>query len=119
LALDLGEERDSAIQVVIVEVAELFKLLARREWLEWGGELLFSELRNKVEQEEQVATEVKAWAEAEAAKAKHLEEKEHVHQDAANAKVGKLEEWKAALVEARKTVLAAFHAKSISKEDLQ
>jgi hypothetical protein len=119
LALDLGEECDPAVQDIIIKVVKLFKLLAHCEWLEWGGELLFSELQDEVACEEREAAEAKAWAEAEAAEAKHLEDEEQARQDAAAAKAAKLQGQKAALLVAHSAALAGFHAKTLSKEDLQ
>jgi hypothetical protein len=119
LADDLGEERDSAVQKVIVEAFELFAPLARREWLSWGGELLFSDLAEQVEREEREAAEAKARAEAEAAEAKRLEDEERARRDAAAAKAAKLQGRKAALLAARSAALAGFRAKTLSKEDLQ
>ena len=34
------------------EVFEMFKLLAHQEWIVWGGDLLFTELREQVAKEE-------------------------------------------------------------------
>ena len=49
---DLGEERDPTVQRVVDEVFENFKPLARREWLAWGGDLLFAELSEEVAREQ-------------------------------------------------------------------
>ena len=52
IANGLGEEHDSTVQKVINEVFELFKLLASREWLSWGSDLLFPDLYEEVEREQ-------------------------------------------------------------------
>jgi hypothetical protein len=93
--------------------------LACCEWLEWGGKLLFSELQDEVVRKEQEVAEAKAWAEAEAVEVKRLEEEEEARQAAAAAKKMLLNARKAVLVKARKTVLAGFHMKTLSKDDLQ
>jgi hypothetical protein len=51
MATDLGKDRDTTIQKVFNEVSNLFKPLAQREWLSWGGDLLFSEMQDKIERE--------------------------------------------------------------------
>jgi hypothetical protein len=101
MASDLGEERDATVQNVVDEVFEVFKPLARCEWLVWGGDLLFSEMRDDIERE------------------RVRKEREEVHEAAALAKKAKLDARKATLVEARSLVLAEFRAKTISKDDLQ
>jgi hypothetical protein len=53
----LGEARLSAIQKLIDEVIELLGPMAHREWLPWGGEILFSGLREDVDREEREAEE--------------------------------------------------------------
>jgi hypothetical protein len=48
----LGEVRSSTIQKLVDEVIELLSPMAHREWLPWGGEILFSGLREDIEREE-------------------------------------------------------------------
>jgi hypothetical protein len=101
MATDLGEDRGATVQNVFDEVLEAFKPLARREWLAWGGDLLFSEMRDEIERE------------------RVRKEQEEAREAAALAKKAELDARKAALVEARSLVLAEFRAKTISKDDLQ
>jgi hypothetical protein len=101
MANDLGEDRGATVQNVFDEVLEAFKPLARREWLAWGGDLLFSEMRDEIEME------------------RVRKEREEAREAAALVKKAELDARKAALVEARSLVLAEFRAKTISKDDLQ
>jgi hypothetical protein len=101
MATDLGEDRDATVQKVFDEVIDLFKPLARRDWLAWGGDLLFSEMRDDIERE------------------RVRKEREEAREAAAVAKKAELDARKTALVEARSLVLAEFRAKTISKDDLQ
>lgn len=105
---DLGEERDAAVQNIVNEVFELFAPMARREWLSWGGELLFTALQERVAREER---------ELEAARVR--EEEEETRRVAEAAKKAKLDARKTALFEAKNAVLANFRAKALSKEDLR
>jgi hypothetical protein len=89
-------------------VFEAFKPLARREWLAWGGELLFGDLREEVAKEE---------AEEEARRAREVED--GIQEAAAAAKAARIEDRRAALVVTRNSALAEFRAKSLSKEELK
>ena len=108
LADGLGEERDSIVQKVVDEVFELFKPLARREWLSWGGDLLFSDLYEEVERERKEEEVIRI-----------LEEENAIRQAEETAKKTKIEDRKAALGAARNAALLEFRAKTLSKEDLQ
>ena len=46
---DVKEARSEAVQKVVNEAFELYALLARREWLLWGAEVLFPDLADEVE----------------------------------------------------------------------
>ena len=108
MAEDLGEERDATVQKVVDEVSEVFKPLARREWIAWGRALLFGELREELARQQ---------AEDEARRA--LEVEERVHEAAAAAKAAGLIDRRATLADARNSVLAQFRAKTLSKDELQ
>src|SRR5277367_3993406 len=75
--------------------------MARREWVSWGGELLFTELKEEIDRE------------------KKQEEEEARRRLAAEAKTERLEARRAALSDARATLLADFRAKKLSKEEVQ
>jgi hypothetical protein len=47
------------MQEVVEEAFALFAPLAHRDWLLWGGELLFLDLKEQVEQEEQEKKEAR------------------------------------------------------------
>jgi hypothetical protein len=51
MADGLGEERSAEVQKVVDEAFELYSPKAWREWLSWGGDLLFSDLQELVERE--------------------------------------------------------------------
>jgi len=89
-------------------VFELFKPLARRDWISWGGELLFGDLREEVAKEE---------AEEEVRRAREVED--GIREAAAATKAARIEEQWAALAKSRSLVLVQFRAKVLSKEDLQ
>jgi hypothetical protein len=82
MATDLGEDRDATIQKVFDEVINLFKPLARCDWLAWGGDLLFLEMRDDIERE------------------RVQKEQEEAREAAALAKKAQLDARKAVLVEA-------------------
>jgi hypothetical protein len=90
------------------EVVGAYAPLARREWLLWGGELLFPELREEVEKEEREKEE-----------ARKREEEEESKRAAARAKAAMLEARKAALGEAQRAIMAEFRAKTLSRDQLQ
>jgi len=96
------------VQKVVDEVFQLFSPMARREWLVWGGELLFPDLSDQVERERQ-EEEVRRVREQE-------EEAKRAKEDAKKAKI---EARRGALAEARNALLAAFCAKTVPKEELQ
>ena len=81
MADDLNEEWDAAVQKVVDEVFEIFKLLACRPWITWGSDLLFTELREEVAREE---------AKEEALRAQEVEE--GVREAAAAAKAARIED---------------------------
>jgi hypothetical protein len=108
LAESLGEERGPVVKGMMQEVVGAYTPLVRREWLSWGGELLFPELREEVEKEEHEKEEVR----------KHEEEKES-KRAAVNAKAATLEARKAALGEAQQSIMAEFRAKTLSRDELQ
>jgi hypothetical protein len=92
----LGEEREPSIQKVN-EVFGLFALMARREWLSWGGDLLFLDLQDEIEHEEEEA-EVRRWmVEQEAEEARKWLEEEEARRVAAEAKLDRLAARRAAL----------------------
>jgi hypothetical protein len=106
------------VQVVVEEAFALFAPLARREWLSWGGDLFFSDLKEKVEREEQEKEEARLREAEESERMAKQEAEEEAKRVAAEAKAARVEARKAALGEARKSVLADFRAKTLSKEDL-
>jgi hypothetical protein len=93
LANSLGEERGQAVQEVIKEAFVLFAPLARQDWLSWGGELLFSDMKEQVEREEQEEREAKLW------EVKELEQMEK-RESEKEVKCMAAEAWKVALGEA-------------------
>ena len=66
---------------MVDEVFELFKPLACRDWILWGGELLFGDLREEVAKEE---------AKEEVRRAQEVED--GIQEAAAAAKAARLEE---------------------------
>jgi hypothetical protein len=106
------------MQEVIDEAFALFAPLAHKGSLSWGGELLFSDLKEQVECEEREEKEAGLWAAEESERVAKREAEEEARRVAAEAKVERLEARKAALGEARKLVLAKFHAKTLPKEEL-
>jgi hypothetical protein len=106
------------VQEVVDEVFALFAPLARREWLSWGGDLLFSDMKEQVEREERREKEARLREAEESERLAKREAEEEAKRVAAEAKAERLEAWKVALGEARKSVLAEFRAKTLSKEDL-
>jgi hypothetical protein len=106
------------VQEVVEEAFMLFMPLVHQEWLSWGGELLFSDLKEQVEHEEREEKEARL---REAEKSEHMakrEAEEEVKCVAAEAKMARVEAWKVVLGKARKSVLADFQAKTLLKEDL-
>jgi hypothetical protein len=97
MANALGEECKSAIQTVINEVFGLFALMARHEWLSWGGELLFPDLQDEVEQEEQEAEAKRQMEEQEAEGARKQSEEELARQAAADVRADQIAARKVAL----------------------
>jgi hypothetical protein len=108
LAESLGEDRGPVVKGMMQEVVGAYAPLARREWLSWGGELLFPELREEVEKEEREKEE-----------ARKREEEKESKQAAAKAKAATLEARKAALGEAQRAIMAEFRAKTLSRDELQ
>ena len=104
----MGEERSEKVQALVNEVFALFVPLARCDWLMWGGELLFADLQEQVEREEQ---------EAEAARVREWEEE--ACRAAEEARKTKIDARRAVLAKARAEVLDGFRAKTISMEELQ
>jgi hypothetical protein len=86
----------------------MFEPLARREWLEWGGILLFSKLQEELDEEVRVAEE-----------AKRREEEEVEQQRVADEKASKLQERREALRLARAQAIGEFRSKTLSKEGLK
>jgi hypothetical protein len=97
------------------EVVGAYVPKARREWLSWGGELLFPELHEEVEKEEREKENAKR-REEEAKKRKEEEEEER---EAAQAKAATLKAQKAALGKAQRAIMAEFWAKTLSRDELQ
>jgi hypothetical protein len=100
------------------EAFALFTPLARREWLSWGGDLFFSDMKEEVEREEQEEKEARLWEAEESERIVKREAEEETKHMATEAKAVRVEAWKVALGEARKSVLADFWAKTLSKEEL-
>jgi hypothetical protein len=55
----LREEPGAFVEDLLCEVIKTFEPLARREWLEWGANILFLKLREVVEAEVHVEAEEK------------------------------------------------------------
>jgi hypothetical protein len=91
LANGLEEERSEAVQRVVEEACELFAPLACREWISWGGKVLFLDLAEELEREEKEAAEAKAWEEAEWAEARRREAEEEAKREVAAVKAAKIE----------------------------
>jgi hypothetical protein len=106
------------MQEVVEEAFVLFAPLVHRDWLSWGGELLFSDLKEQVEQEEQEEKKVRLQEAEESEQMAKWEVEEEAKHVAAEAKVVRLEARKVALGKARKSVLADFRAKTLSKDKL-
>jgi NADH dehydrogenase/NADH:ubiquinone oxidoreductase subunit G len=104
----LGEKRAGVIQNLIDEVIELFGPMARREWVSWGGEYLFSGLKEDMEEEEREAEAKRLWDAEEEAK-----------RVASEAKEAALEVQRQALAQARESLRSDFRAKRITKEELR
>jgi hypothetical protein len=93
--------------------------MARREWLSWGGELLFPDLQDEVEREEQEAEGKRQMEEQEAEGARKRIEEEKARRATADAKADRIAARKAALGEARRAAMLEFRAKILSREGLQ
>jgi hypothetical protein len=106
------------MQEVVDEAFALFAPLARKGWLSWGGELLFSDLKEQVECEEWEEKETGLQAAEESEQVAKQEVEEEARHVAAEAKAERLKARKVTLGKARKSVLAEFRAKTLSKEDL-
>jgi hypothetical protein len=115
----LGEEREPSIQKVVDKVFGLFVPMARREWLSWGGDLLFSDLQDEIECEEEEAKARRRMVEQEAEEVRKQLEEEEARQAAAEAKSDRLAARRAALGEARRAAMLEFRAKTLSREGLQ
>jgi hypothetical protein len=68
MAEGLGKERGPVVKGMMQEVVGAYAPLVCREWLSWGGELLFSELREEVEREDCELEEAKKREEEEESK---------------------------------------------------
>lgn len=119
LAEGLEEDRSEAIQKIVDEACGLFAPLARREWVSWGGEVLFLDLAEELEREEKEAAEAKAREEAEWAEARRREAEEEAKREAAAARTAKVETRRKVLEETRAALSAEFLARTISKEELR
>jgi hypothetical protein len=107
LAESLSEERGPVVKGMMQEVVGAYAPLARREWLSWGGELLFPELQEEVEKEEREKEE-----------ARKCEEEKESKRAAANMKAATLEARKAALGEAQRSIMElAAEEYAIEKEE--
>jgi hypothetical protein len=106
------------VQEVVEEAFSLFAPLLRRDWLSWGGELLFSDLREQVEREEREEKEARLREAEESERMARREVEEEAKCVAAEAKAARLEARRVALGEVRKLVLAEFWAKTLLKDDL-
>jgi hypothetical protein len=106
------------VQEVVEEAFSLFAPLLRRDWLSWGGELLFSDLREQVEREEREEKEARLREAEESERVARREVEEEAKCVAAEAKAARLEARRVALGEVRKLVLAEFWAKTLLKDDL-
>jgi hypothetical protein len=73
MAKNLGEERGPVVKGMMQEVVGAYAPLAHREWLLWGRELLFPELREEVEKEARELEEARKHKEE---VKKHKEEEE-------------------------------------------
>ena len=100
--------RSAEIGDLLSEVMEVFEPLARREWLSWGGKLLFGRLQAEVDAEEKQEK-----------KRRQEEEKEAERRRREEEKAGRLRGRREALVAARRAVLEDFRAKKVSKEELR
>jgi hypothetical protein len=108
LAESLGEERGPVVKGMMQEVVGAYAPLAHWEWLSWGGELLFPELREEVEKEE-----------CEKEEARKCKEEKKSKRAAANVKAATLEARKAALGKAQRSIMAEFRAKTLLRDELQ
>jgi hypothetical protein len=108
MADGLGVERSSFVEDLIEEVTKSFEPLARREWLEWGGDLLFVSYKAQIEAEDRAMVEQK-----------RREEEEVERQRAADEKAKKLQERREVLRVARGRAIAEFREKTLSKEGLK
>jgi hypothetical protein len=100
------------------EAFALFAPLVCREWLLWGGDLFFSDMKEEVEHEEQEKKEARLREAEESERIAKREAEEEAKRVAAEAKAARVKAQKVALGEARKSVLADFQAKTLSKEEL-
>jgi hypothetical protein len=119
MADGLGEERGPIVQKVVDDVFNLFAPMARREWLPWGGDLLFSDLQEEIEREVHEAEAKRRMDEEQAEVERKRVEEEGERRAAAAAKTERLAARRAALNEARRAAMLEFRAKTLSREDLQ
>jgi hypothetical protein len=96
------------VKQVVFEAYTAFAPLARREWLSWGGDILFFKLKEEVEEEERKAEEDRARSAEE--EARRLAE---------DAKRAEFAVRRAALEETRDLLFADFRAKRVTKEELR
>jgi hypothetical protein len=115
----MGKERPSEVQNLVNEVFDLFAPLARREWVAWGGELLYGDLKEEMERETRVAEERRHQEEAEAQLARDQEAEAKARRQAEEDRASRIAARRAALADEGKALLAAYRAKEISKEDLK
>jgi hypothetical protein len=111
--------RSAEIGDLLSEVMEVFEPLARREWLSWGGKLLFGRLQAEVDAEEKQEKKRRQEEEKEAERRRREEEKEAEQRRREEEKAGRLRGRREALVAARRAVLEDFRAKKVSKEELR
>jgi hypothetical protein len=119
MADGLGEERRPIIQNVMDKVFDLFALMACREWLSWGRDLLFSNLQEEIEREACEAEAKGQMEEEQIEIEKRCIEEEERRRVAVAMKAEKLTAHRAALGEACWAAMLEFRAKTLSWEDLQ
>jgi hypothetical protein len=104
MADGLGEDRSEKVQKILCGVVKIFEPLARRGWLKWGAQFLFSKLQEVVEAEVRVEAEEKRRQADEAERRRVADEK-----------AKRLQERQEALRIVRTTLAGEFRAKTISK----
>ena len=96
------------VETLVAESTKAFEHMARREWVEWGGQVLFREYQAKLEAEERVEVE-----------RRRREEEEEEQRRVADEKAKRLDERREALRAAQATLTEEFRAKVVSKETLR